>query len=418
MRQDNFTILKAIAIICVVLSHAGLSGWLYNCVFIFHVPIFFLCAGYFFNTKYLTDERTFVVHRIKGLYLPFVRWSIIFLVLHNLMFRLGILSEAFGNAQGGVLHPYTWHQFCTRLWQIVWGMSGYDEFLCGSFWFFRALFIGSIGFLVLFKVLRRSDILRANSRHCAWGLVIVSLLLTTWKVCEHLTLQGITGGGYRELMAMSLMAIGFLIKEYHIVETLSWKIAVPCLLFLIIAATYFPSSMAHNPTFAQFVSLPLPAVAAFLSLLYGCNYLVHSKCNYLKRPLIYIGERTLYIFAFHLVAFKLVSALKVAWYDLPWQAVGGHPTVLLPQSNFLWVTLYVIAGVGVPLLWLWGYKHIASRVNITGEQVVRCTIIGTQYVCRSIVIACRITYRLCLIIIQNIKQGIKEIIAASSTKEE
>ena len=49
--------------------------------------------------------------------------------------------------------------------------------------------------------------------------------------------------------------------------------------------------------------------------------------------LVYIGDRTLYIFAFHLVAFKLVSALKVAFYGLPWQAVGGHPTVLQPESN-------------------------------------------------------------------------------------
>lgn len=40
MRETKFSILKAIAIICVVLSHAGISGWLFNFVFIFHVPIF------------------------------------------------------------------------------------------------------------------------------------------------------------------------------------------------------------------------------------------------------------------------------------------------------------------------------------------------------------------------------------------
>ena len=57
-RSSLFTLVKAIAIICVVLSHAGIRGWLYNFVFIFHVPIFFLCAGYFFHTKYLNDERT------------------------------------------------------------------------------------------------------------------------------------------------------------------------------------------------------------------------------------------------------------------------------------------------------------------------------------------------------------------------
>ena len=106
MRETKFSILKAIAIICVVLSHAGISGWLFNFVFIFHVPIFFICAGYFFNTKYLTDERTYIVHRFKGLYLPFVRWSLFFLLIHNVLFPLGILSETYGNAGGGVTHLY------------------------------------------------------------------------------------------------------------------------------------------------------------------------------------------------------------------------------------------------------------------------------------------------------------------------
>lgn len=420
MRQDNFTILKAVAIICVVLSHAGLSGWFYDCVFLFHVPVFFLCAGYFFNTRYLTDERTFLVHRIRGLYLPFVRWSVLFLVLHNLMFRFGILSEQYGNAQGGVLHPYTWHQFSVRLWQTVWGMSGYDEFLCGSFWFFRALFLGSIGFLVLFKVLQRSDLLRADRRHCAWALVIVSLLLTAWKVGCNIPLQGLSGGGYRELMAMSLMAVGYLVRQYNVVERLNWKIAAASLLVLALCATYCPTSMTHHPTFQQFASLPLPATAAFLALLYGSTWLAGSRLTWLSRPLIYIGERTLYVFAFHLVAFKAVSAVKVSWYHLPWQAVGGHPTVLSPQSNALWVVLYVVAGVGIPLLWLWAYRKLAARihVNVNGGQIVRALIIAAQYAGRGVVVGGRIAGRLVVAVFQSIKRGIKEIIDASSTKEE
>lgn len=135
MRETKFSILKAIAIICVVLSHAGISGWLFNFVFIFHVPIFFICAGYFFNTKYLTDERTYIVHRFKELYLPFVRLSLFFLLIHNVLFPLGILSETYGNAGGGVTHPYTWQQFSQHAWSIVSNMSGYDQFLCGAFCF-------------------------------------------------------------------------------------------------------------------------------------------------------------------------------------------------------------------------------------------------------------------------------------------
>ena len=57
MRDTTFSILKALAIIMVVLSHAGVPGWLGNVLYLVHVPAFFLCAGYFFNTRYLHDER-------------------------------------------------------------------------------------------------------------------------------------------------------------------------------------------------------------------------------------------------------------------------------------------------------------------------------------------------------------------------
>ena len=155
MRDTSFSICKALAIICVVLSYAGGPSWLTSFVFQFHVPVFFICAGYFFKTKYADDEKTFIVRRIDSLYLPFLRWSIFFLLLHNLWFYTGVLNEQFGNAAGGVLHPYSWHDFSQRLWSIVFNMSGYDEFLCGAFWFFRALLLSSIGFLVGYKLSRR-----------------------------------------------------------------------------------------------------------------------------------------------------------------------------------------------------------------------------------------------------------------------
>ena len=90
MRDQKFSIVKAFAIIFVVMSHAGAPAWLNNGLYIFHVPAFFICAGYFFHTKYLSDERTYVLHRVKGLYVPFVKWSLLFLVLHNLFFPLGL----------------------------------------------------------------------------------------------------------------------------------------------------------------------------------------------------------------------------------------------------------------------------------------------------------------------------------------
>ena len=117
------------------------------------MPLFFIAAGYFFSRKYLSDPWTFISRRVKGLYVPFVTWAVIFLLLHNLWFRIGLLNEVYGNATGGVTHPYTEGDFWYRLVCIFTNMSGYDEFMAGAFWFFRGLLLASVLFLLLYKLL-------------------------------------------------------------------------------------------------------------------------------------------------------------------------------------------------------------------------------------------------------------------------
>lgn len=416
MRETKFSILKAIAIICVVLSHAGISGWLFNFVFIFHVPIFFICAGYFFNTKYLTDERTYIVHRFKGLYLPFVRWSLFFLLIHNVLFPLGILSETYGNAGGGVTHPYTWQQFSQHAWSIVSNMSGHDQFLCGAFWFFRALLLASIGFLLMFKLLNRSAQLR-DYKHTAWGVLFITLLLITWKTTTHLNLTGVAQGGYRELMGMAFMTAGFLLKQYEVCDKLNWKTALTSGTILLLASCFFPSSMVWNPNFTQFISLPLPAIAAFVMFTYISAW-IDRHPGLIKRTFAYIGEHTLYIFAFHLVAFKVVSALKVWFYDLPWEAVGGHPVVITPANNWIWVILYLAAGVILPLLWLKSYRKFAPKIDLNQTLVIHYVIFGSKFLLRYLVIGLHLLFVILKNLFKALKKGIKDILAASSTKDE
>ena len=115
-RNTTISIAKGIAIILMVIAHAEAPGWLCKFIFEFHMPLFFITAGFFFSTKYLHDEATFVKKRVKGLYIPFVKWAVFFLIIHNWMFDIGILNEVYGNEQGGVLHPWSAHQIQQNLW--------------------------------------------------------------------------------------------------------------------------------------------------------------------------------------------------------------------------------------------------------------------------------------------------------------
>lgn len=415
MRDTSFSICKAIAIILVVLSPSGAPTWINSFIFQFHVPVFFICAGYFFHTKYLNDEKNYVLHRVKGLYFPFLRWSILFLILHNVFFPLGILSEQYGNAAGGVLHPYGWHAFNQRLWSIVFNMSGYDEFLGGTFWFFRALLLSSVVYLLLFKILRRYRPMESDAK-IAWMIAGIALGLAFWKVTCNLKVTGVAQGGYREIMGVYFMSAGFLFRQYRERIPLNGWTAFACLGIVIIGARFFPSSMTYSADLKQFMSLLLPSLAGFAGLYYvSCR--IDSSVFFLKRALVYIGDRTLYIFAFHLLAFKVVSAVKVAWYGLPWQHVGGH-TVVNAHTDDYFFLLYLMAGVGFPLLWMVVYRHLSKRVDFSLQSRALWVLNVLFLLLRFLLIALNKIMKSVWRTLLGIITGIKDIINASNPNDE
>ncbi len=382
MKNPTFTILKAIAIVLVVMSHAGFPAGVANVIFQFHVPAFFLCAGFFFNPAYLSDERTFLKRRVKGLYLPFLKYALFFLIAHNLFFLTGVINDTAGNGGGLVASWYTWHNFCQRLWNIVFGMAGYDEFLAGSYWFFRALFVGSVAYLLGCKLLRKLKPLKQNDVLINAVLAVVAFALAAWKIDENLKLQPLAPGGYREIMAVFFMACGFLYRRaYELLRTKQavWSIAAVVVSVVVVALfpSIVPSSMAFAPTMAQHVALPLPAIGGFV-VLHAASHLIARHTSYASRSLIYIGERTLLVFAFHLLAFKVVSAFKVVCYGLPWAMVGGHPVVLHEVGDgFCW--LYTLAGVGLPLAAVYYFRVVRAAYRLTPQKCLRLAVCASLW---------------------------------------
>ena len=118
------------------------------------------------------------------------------------------------------------------------------------------------------------------------------------------------------------------------------------------------------------------------------------------------------------MAFKAAGAVKVAYYGMPWEALGGHPYVISPDNNLLFILLYLLCGVGLPLLWLAGYEMVRSRVHLTEEQTLSLAIVGGKKLCHILLLLGKCFVMLIRITIRGIKQGIKDIIAASSTKVE
>ena len=367
-RNTTISIAKGIAIILMVIAHAEAPGWLCRFIFEFHMPLFFITAGYFFSLKYINDEATFVKKRIKGLYWPFVKWAVFFLIIHNWMFDIGILNETYGNEAGGVTHPYTWHQIQQNLWNIVTAMGGYDQFLCGAFWFFRGLFVASILYLIIYKVLLYAMPKRVE-HSTPYLICVLLLLLCGWKTYEGLRVINLVQGGYRDMMGCFFFGCGFIFRQYSArFEQATSRIWVSIPLTLVFGvivylfSEYLTANMNWRSTFTQFLSLPVPALLGFL-MTYNVSRWIDSKDTRLKRFLAYTGDHTLNIFIFHIIAYKTVSLLKIWYYGLDPRQIGCHMVIHdYSQQDWFWI-LYTIAGVGLPLFFTWFFPRLSNHLR-------------------------------------------------------
>ncbi len=355
-RNTNLSICKAIAIILMCAGHAEGPTLLVTFIYLFHMPVFFIAAGYFFDKKYLADPWTFCKKRFKGLYVPFVKWSLFFLVFHNLFFKIGLMNEQYGNWTGGVTHPYSWHQIWQRLVHIVFSMGGYDEFLAGAFWFFRALLVSSIVFLVIYLLLyNRRKWLNHDTVPVVIGLLAIGF--AWFKVANHLTIVTIIQGGIRECWGVLFFAMGVIYRrhEHRIAE--QWALTLLYLVVLVVGASLGWQGMALKVEPRTVATLPFTGAIGFL-MVHAIASWIDRHDGVVKRFLVYCGENTLYIYVFHIISFKLVSALKIWWYGMDWGQIGCHMVIHENSTTDLFWVLYTIVGTTVPLLGITLYRRL------------------------------------------------------------
>ncbi len=262
-RNTNLAICKAIAIILMCAGHAEGPTLLVTFIYLFHMPVFFIAAGYFFDKKYLSDPWTFCKKRFQGLYVPFVKWSLFFLVFHNLFFKIGLMNEQYGNWSGGLTHPYSWYQFWQRLVHIIFSMGGYDEFLAGAFWFFRALLLASIVFLVLYLLLYNR---RHWLNHDTVPIVIAVLAVgfAWFKVANHLNIITVVQGGIRECWGVLFFALGVLYRRHESRIPEHWALTLLYFGLLLVGAYLGFQGMALGVQLRTVATLPVTGAIGFL----------------------------------------------------------------------------------------------------------------------------------------------------------
>lgn len=345
---NNFiTIAKAIGIILMVIGHSGCPQVLSKIIYLFHMPLFFFCSGIFFcELNDYNQTKTFLKKRIKGLYIPFVKWSLLFLLLHNLFMSIGIYNTYYGY-EGGSSY-YTVSDIVHKLFAIMFTMHGYEELL-GGFWFIRALFITSL-LIVVFSFLFKKCSKFKNELICLLFLVLTVLIRRIFpdpEFCRDISMG--TLGAFFYMSGNLLMQY----KNY-------WQNklgALLCCLVLFLSYFYFKETASMGCGYNKVFFYSISAVAGILLTL-DISIVMNSFHSAIKRPLYYIGNHTLEILALHFLTFRIVSYSYIQIHDMNIIYIAEHPVLTSVHTpSYMWV-LYSIIGVGMPIMLVLLYQYL------------------------------------------------------------
>lgn len=99
-RIEWIDVAKGIGIIIVLIYHCTPDGYLKNFLWQMHMPLFAFLSGIVFKQLYaenIANMKGFIIKRIKTIYLPFIKYSLCFLCLHNIFFRINFIGIINGN---------------------------------------------------------------------------------------------------------------------------------------------------------------------------------------------------------------------------------------------------------------------------------------------------------------------------------
>lgn len=352
--QQNLTLTytKAVGIILMVLAHCSHFILVYQIVYSFHMPLFFIVSGYCFKEKYLHEPYAFVWKRIKGLWWPYVKWGMLFLLFHNELYRLHIYDETCGQ------RLYDTGDFISQAESILIHMFNTEPFP-GGFWFLRALFFGSLIAYIMLKVIY----FISNQLKCDYRKVCVmggGFSLMLWILVNYLhktfTLFYISP---TELMATTFFVCGHCLAQWKVPAFVTWQ---SILAFSLLVINSFYNLVGIGGPFYETQKIVPYTITAILGT--WCVYSAPwSKMHkMLARFMEYAGNHTLTILTWHFLCFKIVSLWIIIVYDLPIERLAEIPTIG-EYDNRGWFILSTIGGIGIPLLIRYLYDRACPVVS-------------------------------------------------------
>lgn len=338
-RNNIFSTAKGIGIFLMVMGHCGAPDLVVKFIYQFHMPLFFICSGYFLsdikNIKTLFQTYN---KKIKGLYFKFILWSFIFLSLHNFFFSINIYNDIV-TFHGQPSYQYTLADYYHKAIKIF-TMNEHEQ-LIRSFWFLKQLFLASI--IVPSLILITNKISNKNKSY----LIILCLLISITFISKLLNWSlPVIWDISLLFMSCSFYISGYVFRKYSILEYLNKKeVSIMCVIISIIGLFSLPWTNMLEYTSQTLIPYFIVAFSGTIVII-NLSKMIETQ-NY-KYITYYIGQNTMVIFALHMLCFKIGNLLKIIIYDLPTYRLAEFQ-IIEDYNSFFW-TIYTTIGIVIPLM--------------------------------------------------------------------
>ena len=326
VRDKSIDVAKGIGMLMVVFGHTQ-SEYI-QLVYQFHLPLFFFLSGLVFNEKKVDDIENFVLSKIKNLWFPFVKYEMIFLLLHNTFSTI-----SFYTTRSNYILNYTLEDTIKKSLLIL--TMGFGEKLAGPLWFLISSFeivliFGAINFV--FRKLKMQQNVQ---------LILIAIIGIFGYGIGCIT--DFPRMGSQSLIGLFFFSTGYIFKR--IKEKVSYKLfpAIICMCVILIC---------YKVNYVDISRLEINCKTLLvISGLAGC-YLTIYVAKILPQDIAsifeYCGKNTISVLALHCISFKLVLAVEILVCGLDRSYLGCFPTY---DVNAIWTLAFTAIGFFIPLVW-------------------------------------------------------------------
>lgn len=330
-KNNYIAIAKALGIILMVAGHSGCPTIICNFLYTFHMPLFFFFSGYFFKAIMNIDSyKAFCKRKVLGLYFPYIKWSIGFLIFHNILCDVNIYNAITGS------HPYQISDFIIHTIKAIF-MIDY-ELLIRPFWFIKELLFSSICIATVSLLCNhfRSQI------HISILLIIILIVSIISKSAPNIPFIGDLSLLF---FSIAYLYSGSIFKQYEHHFSISNKLLAIVFLITLIGSISLSSPIDMRYTTAMNI-IPYYFFSLTGILMIICISKKLDK-NALSNFLYYVGNHTMPILALNLLTLKVGNLIKICIYNMPIDYLSSYP-VIGEHNHIFWI-LYTIVGTSIPL---------------------------------------------------------------------